>query len=280
MCRQVIFFFWKLPKQNTHPIVLATCGFMYLLPASLVSNAVHFYSVDLSARRQRYLGTKLRTLKGKMSICTTLGMILSRSIHALDMKKKEKKQQQNREQQRLSEQSDGSVTIQSGQEYQHLGGHEHSGEEALRDSDHDHTHHRDGRNDSFAHRTVAPSLMQTFDWLETEVVNPLEDTPPIYDHNATRLPPYDHGSVPRRGRRHRESRASVARNGAQINEPRAGGACTAMRVREHPGLDVNRGAVIWYDALEDRYEVISRSLASPTEPPLPPPYMPNSCLFT
>jgi hypothetical protein len=61
-------------------------------------------------------------------------------------------------------------------------------------------------------------------------------------------------------------------------------ACTGMRIMDHP--DVNEGglgAVIWYDALEDRYEVISRSLAPPTESPLPPPYMPNRCvenLFT
>ena len=222
-----------------------------------------------------------------MSICTALAMILSRSIHALDIKKKETKPQQNREQQRLSEQSHGSATIQSGRDYQHLGDredHEDPGEEALRDSDNGNTHHHDGQNDSFAHRTVVStrSPLQTFDWLDTEVVDPLEDTPPIYDHSAARLPPYDHGSFLRRGRRQREGRhreASVARNGVHINEPRIRGACTGMTIREHPGLDVNQGgAVIWYDALEDRYEVISRSLAPPTEPPLPPPYMPNSCV--
>ena len=212
-----------------------------------------------------------------MSICIALWMILSRRIHALDIKKK--RETQKREQQQLSEQSQlshGSTSarfqpsIQSGREY-----HEHSGEEILRDSDHGHTHHYDGRNNSFAHGTVVPGPLQTFDWLDTEVVDPLEDTPPMYDQNAARLPPYDHS---RRGRRQREgSRAhGEARNGAQINERRA---CTGMRIRDHPGLDVNQGgAVIWYDALEDRYEVISRSLAAPTEPPLPPPYMPNGCV--
>lgn len=202
-----------------------------------------------------------------MSICIALGMILSRSIHALYIKKKQETQK--REQQRLSEQSHGSArfqpSIQSGQEYQHLGGHG----EVLRDSDHGHTHHR--RNNSFGHRT---SPLQTLDWLDTEVVDPMEDTPPMYDHNAAQLPPYDR---PSRERGQREgSRAHgevpVTRNGGQINEPRAR-ACTVMRIRDYPGLDVNQGgAVIWYDALEDRYEVISRSLALPMEPPLPPPY--------
>ena len=226
--------------------------------------------------------------RGEMSICITLGMILSRSIHTLDIKKKrETKQQQKRERQRLSEQSHGSSahfqpSIQSGREYQHLGGYEHPGEEILRDSDHG----DDGQNNSFAHRTVVPSPSQTFDWLDTEIIDSLEDTPPTYDHNAARLPPYNHGSFPRHGRRQGEGNhgeVSAARNGAQINEPRAR-ACTGMRIRDHPGVDVNQGgAVIWYDALEDRYEVISRSLAAPTEPPLPPPYMPNrcvECLFT
>jgi hypothetical protein len=209
-----------------------------------------------------------------MSSCIALGMILSRSI--LDIKKKrETKQQQKREQQRLSEQSHGSArfqpSIQSGREYQHSSGHEHPAEEVLRDSDHGHTHHHDGRNNSFANRTVAPSPLQTVDWLDTEVVDPLEDTPPMYDHNEAGLPPYDHGSFSRRRRRQRDG--IHARNGAQIYEPRAR-ACTGMRIRQ----DVNQGgAVIWYDALEDRYEVISRSLAPPTEPPLPPPYIP---LFT
>lgn len=223
-----------------------------------------------------------------MSICIALGTILSRSIHALDIKKKwETKQQQKREeQQRVSEQSHGSASfqpsIQSGREYQHLGGHEHP-REALRDSDHGHTYHHDGRNNSSTPVVLSPS--QTFDWLDTEAVDPSEDTPPMYDHNASRLPPYDHGSLPRRGRRQREGspgEVSVVRNGAQISVPRAR-ACTGMRI-SHPSLNVNQGgAVIWYDALEDRYEVISRSLAPPTEPPLPPPYLPNSCvesLFT
>ena len=214
-----------------------------------------------------------------MSICIALGMILSRSIHTLDIKKKrETKQQQKREQQWLSEQSHGSARFQrSDREYQHLGGHEHSREEISRDSDHGHTHRHDERNYSFAQRTGVPSPLQTFAWLDTD---PLEDTPPMYDHNAARLPPYDHGSFPRHGRRQREGshgEVSVARggNGAQINEPRAR-ACTGMRIRDHPGLDVNQGgAVIWYDALEDRYEVISRSLVPLTEPPLPPPYIPT-----
>ena len=212
-----------------------------------------------------------------MSICIALGMILSRSIHALDIKKK--RETQKREQQRLFEQSlDGSArfqpSIQSGREYQYIGGHEHPREEVLRD-----THRHDGRNNSLAHRTVAvvPSPLQTFDWLETEVVGPLEDSPPMYDHNAARLPPYDHGSFPFRGRRQREGgrthcEVSVSRNRAQINEPREARACTEMRIRDHPGLNEG-GGVIWYDALEDRYEVISRSFA-------PPPYVPNSSHFT
>lgn len=216
-----------------------------------------------------------------MSICIALGMILSRSIHALDIKKR--RETQKREQQRLSEQSQAhgparQPSIQSGREYQYIGGgHEHPGEEVLRDSDH--THRYDGRNNSLAHRTVVPSPLQTFNWQDTEVVvGPLEDTPPMYDHNAARLPPYDHGSFPCRGRRQREGgrrahcEVPVARNRAQINEPREARACTGMRIRDHPGLDVNQGeAMIWYDALEDRYGVISRSLA-------PPPYMPNRCV--
>ena len=203
-----------------------------------------------------------------MSICIALWMILSRSIHTLDTKRKETKQQP------LSEESDESArfqpSIQSGREYQHLDGHEYPAEEVLR-----------GRNNSIAHRRV-PSPLQNFE--DTEVADPLEDKPPIYDHNAARLPPYDHGSFPHE-RRQREGSHGNARNGMQINErfnePRRG-ACTGMRIMHHP--DVNEGgAVIWYDALEDRYEVISRSLAPPTEPPLPPPYMPNRCvenLFT
>lgn len=199
-----------------------------------------------------------------MSICIALWMFLSRSINALDIKRKETKQQRKRDQQRLSEQSHESPSIHSGREYQHLGGHEHPGEEALRDSDHGH----DGRNNSFS---------QTIEWLDTEVVDPLEDKLPMYDHNAARLPPYDgNGSFPHT-RRQREGSHGDVRNGAQINEARRrGGACTEMRIMHHPDVMNQGGAVIWYDALEDRYEVISRSLAPPTEPPLPPPYMPLS----
>ena len=213
-----------------------------------------------------------------MSICIALWMILSRSIHAFDTKRKETKQQK-REQQRLSEESDESAgfqpSIQPGREYQHLDSHEHPGEEVLRDTDHGHSE-RPGDN-SIAHRAVVPSPLQTFNWLDTEVVDPLEDKPPIYDHNAARLPPYDHGSFQRRQRGGSHGNAT---NGVQINEsfnePRRG-ACTGMRIIHRP--DVNEGgAVIWYDALEDRYEVISRALAPPTEPPLPPPYMPNRCV--
>ena len=192
-----------------------------------------------------------------MSICVALGIMLGRGIQSLYIeikKKRETKQQQKREQQQLSHESARlQPSIESG--YQHLGGHEHTGEEILRDSD----YHHDGRNNS-----VVPTALQTLDWLNTEVVDPLEDTPPMYDHNATRLPPYDHtlpnltASIPRRGRR-RQGEGSRR----QITE---------MRIREH--ADQER-TVIWYDALEDRYEVISRSLAPPTEPPLPPPYMPN-----
>jgi hypothetical protein len=206
-----------------------------------------------------------------MSICIALWTILSRSIHALGIKKKETKQQK-REQQQLYEQSHESTrfqpSIHSSEEHPDLGG---QAEEVLRDSDNGH----DGRN---AHRAVVPSPLQTSDWLDTEVVDPLEDKPPLYDHNAARLPPYDHGSFPYR-RRQREGSHGDVGIGVQINEPRGRGACTGMRIMGHP--DVNQGgAVIWYDALEDRYEVISRSLAPPTEQPLPPPYMPNTCVFT
>ena len=156
-----------------------------------------------------------------MSICIALGMILYRSIHAFYIKKRGGK----REQERFSssEQSHGSAQSLAGQEYQH----EHPGEERSSDSDHGH--------DSFANRTV--------DLLETEVV----DAPPMYDYGAARLPPYD---GPRRSRRQREGS-----HGARQIYARAR-ACTGMRVvvnRDQGG----GGAVIWYDALEDRYEVIS-----------------------
>ena len=260
----------------------------YLLPASFVPKSGYCcFTRPFDQKTTELVIEKIRVSeRGEMSICIALWMIFSRSIHALDIKKKETKQQKNREQQRLSEQSHESAhfqpSIQSGREYQHLGGHEHPGEEVLRNSDHDH-----GQNNSFAHsfahRTVVPSSSQTFDWLETEVANPLEDKPPMYDHNAARLPPYDHGSLPHRRSRQREGchgDVSVARNGTngmQINEPRGRGACTGMRITDHAGVNQG-GTVIWYDALEDRYEVISRSLAPPTEPPLPPPYMPNRCV--
>jgi len=235
--------------------------------------------------------------RGEMSICIALGMMLGRSIQNLyvDIKRKrESKRQQKREQQRLSEHRHEFARFEpsihsGGGEYQHL---------SDQGDDHGHTQHHlccDGRNNPpHLHRIVAPNPLQTLDWMDTEV-DPLEDTLPTYDHGAARLPPYDHtlpnstgGMVvfPRRGRRcQREGRQPHTHdepldgNGRRINElqPRAY-ACTGMRIREHPGLDVDRGAVggavIWYDALEDRYEVISRSLATPTEPPLPPPYMP------
>jgi hypothetical protein len=196
-----------------------------------------------------------------MSICVALGIMLGRGIQTLYIeikKRRETKQQQKREQQQqLSERFHESAHLQPSiqSEYQHLGGHEHPGGEISRHSD----HHHHGRNNS-----VVPTALQTLDWLNTEVVDPLEDTPPMYDHNATRLPPYDHtllnftASFPQRGRRRQreDSRRQI----------------TEMRIREH--ADQER-TVIWYDALEDRYEVISRSLAPPTESPLPPPYMPN-----
>ena len=198
---------------------------------------------------------------GEMS---ALWMILSRSIHAFGIKKKETKQQQKGEQQRLSdsEQSDESArfqrSIQPGRE---LGGHENP----RVDSDH-------GPNSSIA---VVPSPLQTFDRLDTEVVDALEDKPPMYDHYAARLPPYDQGRFPHRRRQRERSHGDVG-NGVQINE--RPGACTRMRIMDQ-GV-YQGGAVIWYDALEDRYEVISSSLAPPTEPPLPPPYMPNRCFLT
>lgn len=230
-----------------------------------------------------------------MSICIALGKMLGRSIQTLYVnikKKRETEEEEKREQQRLSEQSYESACFRSSMqssrgEYQHLNGHEHPGGEILRDLD-----HHDEQN---THRmAVAPSTFQILDdCVNTEV----GDTPPMYDHNATRLPPYDHtlpnltASFPGcgRGRQREGSRSGrhdginlVTRNGRQINkaQPRAR-ACTGMRIRsEYPGLESedHREAVIWYDALEDRYEVISRSLAPPTEPPLPPPYMPNSCV--
>ena len=236
---------------------------MHLLPAPLFPKAGYCYFTRSLARKQRSFSEKI-TERGKMSFCITLWMVLSRNIHALAKKKKNTKHQQKREQQRFFERFHESArfqpSTQSGQEYQHLDGHEHPGEEGLRDSNQGH-----------------PSPLQTFDWLDTEVVDPSEDKLPTYDDKAARLPPYDHGSFPHR-RRQREGSHGDVRNGAQINErfnePGGRGACTGMRIMDHP--DVNHGgAVIWYDALEDRYEVISRSLAPPTEPPLPPPYMPN-----
>lgn len=134
-----------------------------------------------------------------------------------------KKRGKKREQEGFSssEQSHGSAQSLAGQEYQH----EHPGEERSSDSDHGH--------DSF--------------WLETEVV----DAPPMYDYGAARLPPYD---GPRRSRRQREGS-----HGARQIYARAR-ACTGMRVVVNCDQG-GGGAVIWYDALEDRYEVT------------PPPYM-------
>ncbi|KAF8806921.1 hypothetical protein BYT27DRAFT_7190629 [Phlegmacium glaucopus] len=240
-----------------------------------------------------------------MSICVALGIMFGRGIQSLYVgikKKRETKRQKKREQQRLSEQPHESAYFQpSGRgEYQHLSD---QGEEILGGSDHDHTQHhfrRDGENNPRTHpqlhRTVAPSPLQTLDWMDTPV-DPLEDTLPTYDHGAAQLPPYDHtlpnstGRITsRRGRRRqREGRQAyepLDGIGRRINnEPQLRArACTGIRIREHPGLDVDHdqgagGGIIWYDALEDRYEVISRSLAPPTEPPLPPPYMPNSCIM-
>jgi hypothetical protein len=202
-------------------------------------------------------------------MCIALGIILGRSIQTFytDIKKKrETKQRQKREEERIAESNESThfqSTLQS--QYQHLGGNEHRGEEIRRNSDYGH----DEPNDLFAHslRTVVSSPLQTLDWLNTEVADPLEDTPPIYDHNATRLPPYERNVI---------GHGDFSPGG--INEdwqPRAR-ACTGMRISEHPGLNLDQGrVVIWYDALEDRYEVISRSLAPPREPPLPPRYMPN-----
>lgn len=220
-----------------------------------------------------------RCRRREMSVCIAVCMMLGRSIQTLyvDIRKRMKiKQRKRKEQRQLSERSHGYARPQPsgrGEEYRHLGDH---GEELSRDPDHD---HYNGLNNPSSrpqsHRTVAP---RPLDWLDTETVDPAEDAPPVYDHGAARLPPYDHtlpGSLPRRGRRrHRRSHHEIS--AGHINTR----ACTGIRIRECPGLDVNQGAVIWYDALEDRYEVISRSLAPRMEPSLPPPYMPNSCYVT
>lgn len=183
----------------------------------------------------------------EMSICIVLGVMLGRGIQTLyvDMKKKrETKQQQKRERRRLSEQSRGSAGLQTlvqpdRGEYQHL-----------RDSGHDHHDERD--NLPVSSRTRPLQRMDR------------EDMPPTYDHCTGVLPPYDHTlpnptAIPHRGRR--EGRDEISAR------PRAR-ACTGIRIRE-PDVDQT---VIWYDALEDRYEVISRLLGPCIELPVPPPY--------
>jgi len=222
-----------------------------------------------NSHRNRYKINVKRCKGREMSICIAVCMMLGRSIQTLfvDIKRK----MATKKQQRLS----GSTRPQplGRGEYRHL-----ADEELSRDPDH--THRYNGLNNpsprSQLHRTP-----RSVDWLDTEVVDPVEDVPPVYDHGAARLPPYDHtlpnpaGLLVHRGRRrHIASHNEVtAGSGSHINTR----ACTGIRIRECPGLDEDQGAVIWYDALEDRYEVISRSLAPIMEPPLPPPYMPNSC---
>ena len=231
-----------------------------------------------------------------MSICIALSIMLGRGIQTLYIgmkKKRETKQQQKREQQRLSKGLHGSArfqpSMQSGRgEYQHLGDHEHRVEESS--SDHGHSHHRDGRHVRL--RTMVPSQ---HDWLDTGGLDSLEDTLPTYDQVIAQLPAYAHTlqnstvAPPRcrRRRDHRRPHDTLGGNRGCINESQSqtrARACTRIRIREHPESDVVDhgavgGAVIWYDALEDRYEVITRSLAPPTEPPLPPRYMPNSCIM-
>lgn len=176
-------------------------------------------------------------------------MMLGRGIRTLyvDIKKKrETKQRRKREQQRLSEQPHGSAPS--------------IREERLKNSDDGHTlPSRDGGGNPcprlHMQGTVSQTrnASQTVDWIDT---GPLEDILPKYEHGAARLPTYEDTLVEFPRRRDREHDEQASR---QIHESRhRARACTGIRIRTRHGLDVEQGAaVMWYDALEDQYEIIA-----------------------